>query len=560
LRLMNAFARKTLIVVVVMVAVALAGWAGRKAYIRATMHRLLSETSQYLEKQDIKDASLCLRQALSLNSANVTANNLMADMLEEAGSPAALGWRIRTAQLETNNVEYRFAWAQTALKANDLSSAAQALGGVDEKFRSTAEFHKLRGALAWNLHVPPEAEKEYAEALRLEPTNQVVSLNLATIGLVSTNPSVVENARSVLEKIPPNSPLHLAAIRFLTDDAMAHKSFERALFFSQQVVNDPKTTYADKLTRLQILDTAKSPGFDAWMSTLQADAAHSPQHAYVLAHWMQEKQSPSVALKWLQGLPSETGTNVPVQLAVTDCQMAMKDWRGLLATVQRQDWDEFNYYRLSLVALANRNLDDSVAEKSAWRRSLIMSSSRLDRLTKLDQLTGVWGWSEERSDVLQEIIAAFPRETWAGEELVALYYADGKTRALADLLDKLYSADPSNMRFKNNLATVLMLLNSDTQKAHRLALESYASSTNNPFFACTYAYSLLLQSKPEEAAKVVGTLNTNTLKIPAIAAYYGVVEAEAGHPTAAKEALKLATSARLLPEEQELVRKAERRL
>ena len=557
---MNTFIRKTLIVVVVMVVVALAGWAGRKAYLRATMHRLLSEAGQYLEKQDLKDASLCLQQALSVNSADVTANKLMADMLEEAGSPAALGWSIRTAQLQTNNVEYRFAWAQTALKFGEFSSAAQALRGIDEKYRSTAEFYKLHGALAWNLHMPAEALKEYSEALRLEPTNQVISLNLATIGLVSTNPATVENARSVLEKVPTNSPLHLTAIRFLTDDAATHKSFERALFFSRQVVNDPKATYTDKLNQLQILSAAKNQGFDAWMAALESDAAHSPQHAYVLGHWMLKDKSPSVALKWLQSLPYETQTNLPVQLAITDCQIATKDWKGMLTTVQKKDWDELNYYRLSLEAMASRNTDDSIAEKSAWRRALIMSSSRLDRLTKLDQLTAAWGWPEERSEVLQEVITAFPKETWAGEELVALYYADGKTHDLANLLDKLYSADPSNMRLKNNLATVLMLLNSDTQKARRLALESYTSSTNNPFFACTYAYSLLLQSKPEEAVKIVGTLNTNTLKIPSIAAYYGVVEAEAGHKTAAKEALQLAKSARLLPEEMELVRKAETRL
>ncbi|MGA2247232.1 MAG: hypothetical protein ABSH48_19750 [Verrucomicrobiota bacterium] len=129
---MNSFLRKTLIVVLVMALVAVAGWAGRKAYRKATLHRLLTEASQYIEKQDIKQASLCLRQALSVNPFDVNANQLMADMLEDAGSPAALGWRIRCAQLETNNVDFRLAWARTALKINDVSSAAHALGGIDE--------------------------------------------------------------------------------------------------------------------------------------------------------------------------------------------------------------------------------------------------------------------------------------------------------------------------------------------------------------------------------------------------------------------------------------------
>ncbi|MGA2247231.1 MAG: hypothetical protein ABSH48_19745 [Verrucomicrobiota bacterium] len=394
----------------------------------------------------------------------------------------------------------------------------------------------------------------------MEPTNQVVSLNLDTIGLASTNPAVADQARQSLEKISTNSPLHLVAVRFLTEDALAHKSLDRALFFSRLVVNDPKTTYADKLGHLQILRAAKDPGFDAWLAGLETDATSSPQPAYILAHWMQKEQTPSVALKWIQSLPVATQTNLPVPLAVADCQIASKDWTGLLTFVRKADWDEFNYFRLSLEALANRNLGDSIAEKGAWGRALTMSSSRSDRLQKLDQLTTAWGWSQERAEVLKEIITSFPKEAWAGEELVGLYYAEGNTHALAGLLDKLYLANPSNTRLENNLATVLMLLKSDTSKASRLALESYTSSTNNPFFACTYAYSLLLQSKPEAAARVVGTLNANTLKIPSIAAYYGVVEAESGHKVAAKDALKLAQTAKLLPEEMELVHNAETRL
>jgi predicted Zn-dependent protease len=557
---MNSFLRKTLIVVAVMAVVALAGWGGRKAYHRATMHRLVAQAGQYLQQQDIKNAGLCLRQALSINSLDVDANKLMGDMLEDAGSPAALGWRVRTAQLSTNNVQYRFAWAQTALKLNDLSSAVQALRGVDEKYQSTAEYHKLRGAVAWGLHTPAEAEKEYAEALRLEPTNRIVAMNLATIELLSTNQAVVDGAHLSLEQIPTNSPLHLTAIRFLVTDALNHNLYQKALSFSQQVVADPKSSYADKLTHLQILSASQSPGAKAWLADLKTDAARSPQQAYILGHWLQNQQSPALALQWLHDLPQETRTNMPVPLAITDCQIATKDWNGLLTLVQKQDWDELNYYRFALESLAHRNNDESMAGKSAWRRSLLMSSSRLDRLAKLDQLTAAWGWTPERTDVLQEIISGFPKEVWAAEELVGLYYATGNTHALASLLDKLYAADPSNLRIKNNLATVLMLLKSDPPKAQRLAFESYSSSTNNPYFACTYAYSLLLQSKPDEAVRIVGALNGATLKNPSIAAYYGVVQAEAGHKDAAKEALKLATTARLLPEEMELVRKAETQL
>jgi predicted Zn-dependent protease len=553
---MTIFIRRTLIFIAVMAVVALAGWFGRKAYKKATEHRLVAEASHYLEKQDFRNAGLCLQRALQVSPMSVEVSKLTADMLEEAGAPAALSWRIRTAQLQTNKVEYRFAWAQTALKMNELPSAVQALRGVDEKSRSTAEFHKLAGALAWNLHDITDAEKEYSEALRLEPSNPAVVLNLSTVRLVSTNKVVADNARSTLEKIPTNSPLHITAIRYLADDAVAHKSFERATFYSQQVINDPKATYADKLAHLQILHEANSPRFDSWQTTLEADAARSPYHAYALGHWMQTEETPAFALHWLQSLPFNAQTNLPVPLVITDCQIALKDWKGLLTIVEKQDWGELNYYRLFLESLAKQHLGENRDAETAWQRAFLLSSHRLDRLARLDQVTASWKWTSERVEVLQEIASEFPKETWAGEQLVALYYADGKTRALADLLDKMCSADPSNIRLKNNLATVLLLLKSDIPKAHRLALESYNSSTNNPFFACTYAYSLFLQSKPAEAAKILDPLKAEYLKNPSIAAYYGIVEAGAGHKDIAREPLKLAETSKLLPEEMELVRQA----
>ena len=548
--------RKTLIFIAVMAVVAFAGWFGRKAYKKVTEHQLTTEAAQYLERQDLRNAGLCLQRALQINPYNIEANKLTADMLEAAGTPSALSWRIRTFQLQTNKVEYRFAWAQTALKMNDLPSAIQALRGIDEKSRSTAQFHKLAGALAWNGHDPADAEKEYSAALQMEPTNLAVILNLATVRLVSTNKAVADKARLSLETIPTNSPLHLTAIRYLALDAAARKSFDRAIFYSQEVINNPKAAYDDKLTRLEILHEADNPGFSAWQTALEKDAAGSPLHAYALGHWMQIQQTPEAALRWLQSLPHDTQTNQPVPLAITDCQIALKDWKGLQATVQKRDWDEFEYYRFSLESLAARHLGNSLGGETAWQRATLLCSHRLDRLARLNQITAAWGWTPERYQVLQQIISEFPNEAWAGEQLIALYYTDGKTQSLASLLNNMYSADPSNIKVKNNLAAVSLLLKSDLPKAHRLALEAYNSATNNPFFACTYAYSLLLQSKPAEAVKIADSLKPEYLKNPSIAAYYGVVEAEAGHTNAARDSLKLAETARLLPEETALVHQA----
>ncbi|HXD00389.1 MAG TPA: hypothetical protein VN048_13685 [Verrucomicrobiae bacterium] len=557
---MNGFVRKTLIFVIVMAVVAVTGWGGRKAYKKATERRLLAEASQYLGKNDFRNAGLCLQRALQVNPISAPASELTADMLEAGGAPAALSWRIRAFQLQTNNIGYRFAWAETALKMQDLRGAAQALSGLDEKSKSTAAFHKLAGALAWQLKDAADAEQQYVEALRLEPNNEATVLNLSTIRLASTNKVVADAARLMLEQIPTDSPVRPTALRYLAADAAVHGRFDQAVSYSQAVISAPGATYTDKIAHLQLLLDAKSPVYNNWLATLEDDAKHSPNHAYNLGRWMAVHENPSNAVRWLQSLPSSVQTNLPVPLIIADCKIALKDWTGLRAVVERQNWDDIEYYRLCLESMADRHLDESLSAKSAWDGAFRLASHRLDRLSKLSQVTASWRWDQEMNEVLQEVISEFPKEKWAVDDLVSSYYAKGDTAALAGLLAKVYSANPSDNRLKNNLASVSLLRNADLENAHRLAREAYDSSPENPFFISTYAYSLLLQKKPEEAVKVLGGLKAEYLKNPSIAAYYGVVQAQTGHKDVAREPLKLAEASRLLPEEKEIVRQAEARL
>ncbi|MBC8003050.1 MAG: hypothetical protein H7X97_10730, partial [Opitutaceae bacterium] len=319
-------------------------------------------------------------------------------------------------------------------------------------------------------------------------------------------------------------------------------------------------TYADKIARLQLLSEAKSPAYNAWRIALDEDAKKSSAHAFALGRWMILVEGPTNTLRWLQALPVAVQTNQPVPLLVTDCQIALKNWNGLLATVLKQDWGEANFYRLALESLAQRGLNQALPAKNAWQKSFRIAASRLDRLARLAQMTSTWSWRAEGVEVLEEIVDKFPKEKWAADQLMASLYADGNTRALSDLLVKLHSADPTDNRNKNNLASISLLRKSNLENAHKMAKEAFNSDPKNPVFISTYAYSLLLQNKPDEAVKALDGMKADYLKDPSIALYFGVVQAQAGHKDVAKEPLKLAETARLLPEEKEIVRLAKARM
>src|SRR5450631_4492522 len=168
---MNNLVKKMLVFLLVMGVVAVAGWYGRKAYKNAMERHAVTEARQYLDKKDVRNASLCLQRALQINPMSLPASQIMADILEAAGVPAALGWRIHVSQLQPQNMTNRLLWAETAIKLKDVKSAAAALDGVDEKSKASPVYLKLAGAMAWNLGKADEAQKYYRQALKLEPKN-----------------------------------------------------------------------------------------------------------------------------------------------------------------------------------------------------------------------------------------------------------------------------------------------------------------------------------------------------------------------------------------------------
>jgi tetratricopeptide (TPR) repeat protein len=248
---------------------------------------------------------------------------------------------------------------------------------------------------------------------------------------------------------------------------------------------------------------------------------------------------------------------MPMPIIVTDCQIVMKDWQDILSEVSRADWGPEDYYRSALESLAERSLEQQAASDVSWHKALRLSAHRLDRLGHLAEMTRSWGWMAESGDVLNEIIDEFPGQKWAVDELASEYYAAGKTLEMEGLYFKIYSRDPSNPTLKNNLANLYLLRKTDLDKAYTMARDAYNSSTNNPIFASTYAYSLLLQDKKSEALNVLNGLKGDYLQIRSVALYCGVVEARSGRKEEAREALKRVELAKMLPEERAIVQLAE---
>ena len=99
-------------------------------------------------------------------------------------------------------------------------------------------------------------------------------------------------------------------------------------------------------------------------------------------------------------------------------------------------------------------------------------------------------------------------------------------------------------------------LETDLDRAQAAARELYDAQPADPHAAATYAFALYTARRTDDALEVMRKLPPAQLQIPGIAAYYGLLLAAVRDPEAAKY-LGLAQGARLLPEEEAIVRKAQ---
>jgi tetratricopeptide (TPR) repeat protein len=536
-----------------------AGFAGYRGYKIWKQKRLVKMARTFIAKSDAPNALLCLRQALQSNPHNLEACQLMASFAEAARSPQAVIWRSRLVELQPDSLPDRLALARTALAAGDAVTARKALAGVKESHQKTAVYQLMAGAVDLSAQRFSEAEQHISEAARIEPTNATCQLDLATLRLRKKDPLARAQARATMNTLAANPTVRCEALRQLTIDALRNTNTAAALVFSDDLLRETNSVFTDRMLHLDILRAAMNTGQRTFLARLQLESAGNPAKAYEVAKWMLAATQAGTTLAWIKTLPGATRTNLPVPLAEADCYMALKDWTGLLTNSASQIWGDLDCLRLTCRARAYKEQGQVGSAKAEWLAAMKAAQTRRELLVQLYNTTSGWRWAPEREDVLWAIVNRYPNEQWAVQALTTWLFDEKRTRSLLTLFGQTVQNDSTNMAALNNLAVTALLLEAWEKKPHELAQAAYAKSPTNASFASTYAYSLLVQKKPEAALRTIERLKPEQLAEPSIAAYYGIILTASGHGDKAKNYLDLASKAKLLPEEEKLVEKARRK-
>jgi Flp pilus assembly protein TadD len=550
--------RKTLVIILCCLVVLLAGYVGYRGYKVWKQTHLMSLAQEFLARSDRQNALLCVQLVLRSNPQNIDAARMMANLNEAARSPGALLWRNRVVELNPASVEDKLALAQTAIIFHDYASATNALAAVSADGKKTVAYHNVAGTAAAVANQMADAEAHFLAAARLDPTNQVIQLNLAMVRLHGTNAPARPEARIALERISASSgspDLRSRALRELVIDAAHYKQTATALTLSKELVEQTNSIFSDQLLRLDMLRAAQSAEFKPALVSAQREAANDAGKIYELATW-QINTSPDDALAWLRNLPMNTQTNQPATLLIAQCLMLRQDWHGLSTWIEKQNWVELDFVRHAYLARALREQDFSAAGKTEWEEALKSANDQKTGLIMLLRLTAQWNWQSEGEDILWNIVNRYPGEQWANRALVQVLYAGGRTRPLMTLFNQQSKRDPSDLSIKNNLAMTALLLDAQELNPHELAREVFEKEPGNASYVSTYAFSLHMQKRDAEALKIIERLKPLELQNPSIAGYYGIILKATGNAAKARVYLDLATKSTLLPEEQKLFEQA----
>lgn len=531
-----------------------AAWLARPVYRHYKETRNLKQARVFLKQGDFRNGVLSLRATLAANPANLEATRLMADLLAEAQSPAAVGWWRRVVELSPTTAN-RVLFAATALRVEKppFPLVTQALEEIKNAGGETnVGYHLVASQAALRLNRMEDAARHLSAAIQLEPTNRLHHLNLATLRLRDPDSPAATQARAELTALVADAALGEHALRSLIADGLVRRRFDDAEARSQQLLALPTARFDDRLQHLTVLEAAGRPATAAWLAQLQQEAATNVAKIIPTVGWMTARGQAAAATNWLATIDPQLRSTQPLPLVEADCFLALKDWPALETFLGGQNWEEQEPVRLTMLARAMREQGRREMGDAQWRRAL-GGNAKAESLGAVAQMTAAWGWAQESEEALWAIIKRAAWHDWAWQALIRARTAAADTAGLYRVYTALLESKPNAAVVKNNVAALGLLLGRDAEKCQRLAREVYLAATNNSTAASTHAFALHKQGKSAEGLSILQSQPEAELRRPGIATYHAVLLAANGRQAEALAFVDLAEKGPLLPEEKALL-------
>lgn len=528
------------------------GWYGLRVVRK---QHAMAASREFADKKEYLQAALSARRALQISPSDLDANRLMAEMAEAMQTKEAVAWREKVAEMQPGVAQNYLDWADTALRFRDAVSAREALSKLGEVEKNTAAYHDMAARLAVLNGKTSEVYAHVAAAAQLEPQNENYQLQLAAVQLGSPLPEVRKAATAKVERLAESPKIRRSALRILMQSALSEKETQRAIRYTADLMLGPGGTFDDRMLYLKLLGQLKAPQYWWFLAQLGSGLPDNDDDLVTLLSWMNNNGLARLTLMWAADLPNERSERVPVCVGVAEAHALLGNWGKLKTLLRFQKWGELEYQREALTARVAREEGDDGSAHSHWAAAVALAGERPEAVAALQRFARVWNWDDEATGLLWIIANGRGDRSGALQQLLRKYTAEGKTRELLRVFNRMLEIDPQNLTTKNNVAYALLILNMDLERAQMLAYEARNSEPGNPEYTATYALAMNSKGKADAALKVLQQLDEAYQRTPTTALVYGVVLAAKGMKDEARRYLDIADKGALLPEEKTLSEK-----
>jgi thioredoxin-like negative regulator of GroEL len=536
---------------------------GPKLYRDWQENRLVRRAASMLQEGKFTQAARTARDVVKLDPNSLPAFYILAEAAEKQNLEESISWRGQIARLLPNDPDSQLNLVSAALRFGQLDVARKALDRVAFHDRDRAAFHVIAGWLARAEGNLAEQEEQFAAAIKREPSNDLYQFNLAALQIHSAEPEKSANARATLDRLSKLASFRTGALRALLNDAVERNDLAAADNFAQQLQMSQHVTFGDYLLCLNFYRKLDEKKFRPLLERVKPFAVRDPSDLASLMDWMNNNGLAGQVVKWIDKLPADKTTSLPVSVALAEAYANVKNWSRLKRWTGSGSWGESEYLRLAYQAIATRHSRQTATEtefEALWRSAERATSDQPERELDLARLASKWNFQKESEQLWQRIAKNPPMRREALDALALLYRANNDLGKLYDVLQRLRETSPNEPAIAADLARLGLNIDQNTKQSQDLAKEAYDLAPDEVNCAVTYAFSLYRLGRSAEGLEILTKLPADKLHDPHAAVYAALLLLDSNQADAAKEYINVASEGKIYAEEKKLLEETRTKL
>jgi len=529
-------------------------------YPRWNQRNVIKIARGWLDAGRLDQAAKSVKEALDIAPENPESWRLASAVAQRLGNKAeAEDYSRHAAQLRPDNLQLALEWASSALLADKLDAADQALSSQPPAtLAGSAPALRIAGELARRRGQFTAARDHFETALRLDgPGAAIDEVPLGIILLRAAAPVERQQGLDLLTKSVRSLEWGATSLRALLTDAILHDDRPAMLRWADALRAHPRCTLGDIPNCLLALSKTDEGRFADILVVMEKNHSVDSGNIALLLSWLNQIGRAREAIQWVKTLPPELTRKPPAVVGASESLRQLSDWPALLAWTQNADWgSDLESLRLGYELQAARKLGPSrlAQELSATLQARAAADGERTLFTA-DTLYS-WGMRDDAVALLWAI-SDQPKIAFQALGTLARHYqverdATGQYR----VFKQLRSLRANDASIANNYAFFAALTGNDLRGAEQAARDNFKTNPDNLAYRSTYALVLCTQNRADEALALLQPVSADWKGKPIMLLPYGLALAGTHHKAEAQNVLASLDQNSLTDAETALIKKA----